>query len=49
MCMFRMKDKTKKAKRTPEQKAKAMASLVKKFAESDSGRSMVKFMQYAHS
>lgn len=45
MCMFMMKDKTKKIKRTPEQKAKAMASLVKKFSESESGRSMVKFMK----
>ena len=32
MCMFMMKDKTKKVKRTPEQKAKAMVSLVKKFS-----------------
>ncbi len=47
MCMFMMKNKTKKVKRTPEQKAKAMKSLVKIFNESESGSSLTKFMQYA--
>ena len=48
MCMFMMKDKTKKKKRTPKQKAKAMNTLVKKFSESEAGQSMARFMQYAH-
>ena len=45
MCMFMMKQKTKKTKRTPEQKAKTMALLAKIFIESGSGKSMAKFMQ----
>jgi len=48
MCMFMMKTKKKKEKPTPEQKAKAMAKLVKKFSQSDSGRSMARWMQYLH-
>jgi len=48
MCMFIMKDRTKKVKRTPEQKAKAMKTLVKKFSESEAGQSMTRFMQYTH-
>lgn len=47
MCMFMMRETTKKVKRTPEQKAKAMKTLMKKFAESEAGQSMARFMQYA--
>lgn len=42
-----MKDKSKKAKRTLEQKAKTMTILAKKFAESETGRSLARFMQYS--
>jgi len=45
MCMFMMKQKTKKVKRTPEQKAKARALLAKKFSESESGKSMIRLAQ----
>jgi len=48
MCMFMMKNKNKKVKRTPEQKAKEMMALTKKFLESESGRSMARFMQYTY-
>jgi hypothetical protein len=46
--MFMMKKTTKKVRQTPEQKTKAMQSLVKKFSESESGRSITRFMQMAN-
>jgi len=48
MCMFMMKDKTKKVKQTPKEKVKTIALLAKKFSESKSGRSLAKFMKMAH-
>jgi len=46
MCMFEMKQKVKKNKRTPEEEANAVKALNKKFAESESGRSLAKWIGY---
>lgn len=46
MCMFKMKKKVTKDKRTPEEEKEAVTTLIKKWRESSAGQSITRLMQY---
>lgn len=47
MCMFMMKEKQKKQKKTSKEKAERMAYFLKKFNESEAGKSMKRYTNYS--